>query len=106
VAQSHKSLVLKVILMGNSYVGKTSILNKYVRNVFVESSKPTIGVDFANKAITKDDLKSRSTSCCEDGVGCSNKGLACKIGNSNTNHHHQGTTTNGGTSSNQNPVYN
>jgi GTPase SAR1 family protein len=49
VIQSHKSLVMKVILLGSSNVGKTSIINKYVKNVFYENSKPTIGVDFANK---------------------------------------------------------
>lgn len=46
-------------------MGKTSILTKYVKNVFHESTKPTIGVDFANKAVTRDELKSRSTSCDE-----------------------------------------
>ena len=57
--------MLKVILLGDSSVGKTSILNKYVKNVFHENSKPTIGVDFANKAVKRDELKSRSTSCDE-----------------------------------------
>ena len=42
-------------------------MNKYIKNVFYENSKPTIGVDFANKPISKDDLKSRSTSC-DDGA--------------------------------------
>lgn len=54
---------MKVILLGNSSVGKTSIINKYVKNVFSDNLKPTIGVDFANKVIKKDDLISRSTSC-------------------------------------------
>ena len=38
-------------------------MNKYVKNVFVENSKPTIGADFANKPVKRVDLKSRSTSC-------------------------------------------
>ncbi len=58
-----KALPLKVILLGNSGVGKTSIINKYVKNVFHDNLKPTIGIDFANKPITTSELKSRSTSC-------------------------------------------
>ncbi|CDW75403.1 rab family gtpase [Stylonychia lemnae] len=58
---SPKQLVLKVIMLGNSGVGKTCIINKYVKNVFSDNIKPTIGVDFANKAISKDDLKSQDT---------------------------------------------
>lgn len=54
---------MKVILLGNSSVGKTSIINKYVKNVFSENLKPTIGVDFANKVLKRDELISRSTSC-------------------------------------------
>jgi len=56
---------MKVILLGSSGVGKTSILNKYVKNIFHDNLKPTIGVDFANKQISISELKSRSTSCDE-----------------------------------------
>ena len=62
---SCKQISLKIILLGNSAVGKTCIMNKYVKNVFVENSKPTIGADFANKPVKRIDLKSRSTSCGE-----------------------------------------
>lgn len=58
-----KAVPLKVILLGSSGVGKTSIINKYVKNVFQDNLKPTIGIDFANKPITTTELKSRSTSC-------------------------------------------
>eukprot|EP00347_Sterkiella_histriomuscorum_P002372 403368408 len=60
---SGKQIVLKVILLGDSSVGKTSIINQYVKKIFSDNLKPTIGVDFANQVIKKDDLKSRSTSC-------------------------------------------
>lgn len=40
---------LKVILLGNSNVGKTSIINKYVKGVFYDKPTATVGVDFANK---------------------------------------------------------
>jgi len=60
---SQKAIPLKVIMLGSSGVGKTSIINKYVKNIFQDNLKPTIGVDFANKPITNSELKSRSTSC-------------------------------------------
>ncbi len=40
-------------------------MNKYVKNAFIDNSKPTIGADFANKTIRREELKSRSTSCGE-----------------------------------------
>ena len=52
----------KVILLGNSGVGKTCIINRYVKNMFNELSKSTIGVDCMNKLIQKEDLRSSSTS--------------------------------------------
>lgn len=59
--------MLKVILLGSSNVGKTSILNRYVRNVFFESSKPTVGVDFVSKPVTREEIKTAcSTSCVAD----------------------------------------
>lgn len=42
----------KIILIGNSGVGKTSILNKYVKNIFDENYLSTIGVDYVVKNIT------------------------------------------------------
>jgi small GTP-binding protein len=51
-----------VILLGNSGVGKTCIINRYVKNMFNDLSKSTIGVDCLNKLIQKEDLRSSSTS--------------------------------------------
>ena len=65
-----KQTPMKVILLGSSGVGKTSILNKYVKNIFQDNLKPTIGVDFANKQISCNELKSRSTSCDEKTKAC------------------------------------
>ena len=45
-----------MILLGNAGVGKTCIINRYAGNGFIEHTKPTIGVDFANKAVNKDEL--------------------------------------------------
>jgi Ras-related protein Rab-4B len=42
----------KVILIGPSAVGKTSLLDRFIHNQFSQSYKLTIGVDFMNKDIT------------------------------------------------------
>lgn len=40
---------IKVILLGNVAVGKTSILNKFINNDFSFDTKPTIGIDFFSR---------------------------------------------------------
>lgn len=49
---------LKVILLGSQNAGKTSILNRYIKNTFYEKSQPTVGVDFESRAIAKEELAS------------------------------------------------
>jgi len=61
-----KVATLRVILLGSCNVGKTSIINKYVHGVFYEKPTTTVGVDFAKKSISRDELKQRSTSTCSD----------------------------------------
>ena len=41
--------------IGDSGVGKTSLLHKYVNNRFIEEHKATIGADFSTKEIMIDD---------------------------------------------------
>ncbi len=36
--------LFKCVLIGDSHVGKTQILSKYIDNYFVVDSKPTVGV--------------------------------------------------------------
>ena len=43
--------IFKIILIGNSGVGKSSILQRYIQKVFQESFASTIGVDFFMKTI-------------------------------------------------------
>jgi len=43
--------IFKLILIGNSGVGKSSILQRYMNKTFEESYKCTIGVDFLMKSI-------------------------------------------------------
>jgi Ras-related protein Rab-1A len=44
--------IFKLIVIGNSGVGKSSILQRYIQKIFKESYSSTIGVDFFMKSIT------------------------------------------------------
>jgi len=46
---------LKVIILGESGVGKTALLHKYVMGKFIEEHKATIGADFLTKDLTIED---------------------------------------------------
>ena len=43
--------LFKLLLIGNSSVGKSSLLFRFVENVWDDSFVPTIGVDFVSKII-------------------------------------------------------
>lgn len=47
----------KIILLGDSGVGKTNILNRLTKNQFDHSSKATVGVEFYIKHIEVEDQK-------------------------------------------------
>lgn len=40
-----------VILVGDTGVGKTHILSRYIKNALPKNKYPTIGVEFATKAV-------------------------------------------------------
>jgi len=55
-SSSHKKKVLlKVIILGDSGVGKTSLMNMYVHKRFSAQYKATIGADFLTKEVMIDD---------------------------------------------------
>ena len=56
-SEQEAQIVLKLLLLGDSSVGKTSILNKYISNKFDESSISTVGVDYMDKIIDYNKFK-------------------------------------------------
>merc|ERR1712070_470664 len=46
--------LFKVVLIGDSGVGKSNLLTRFTRDEFKQDSKSTIGVEFATKTITVD----------------------------------------------------
>ena len=43
--------LIKIVLIGDSGVGKSNLLSQFARNQFIPDSKTTIGVEFATKSI-------------------------------------------------------
>lgn len=54
---SRKKTLLKVIILGDSGVGKTSLMQQFVNSKFLHQYKATIGADFLTKEITVDGNK-------------------------------------------------
>lgn len=56
-----KKALLKVIILGDSGVGKTSLMNRYHSGKFTGQYKATIGADFLSKEITIDGSDRKAT---------------------------------------------
>jgi len=52
---SNYDYLFKVVLIGDSGVGKSNLLSRFTRNEFNLESKSTIGVEFATRSIVVDD---------------------------------------------------
>ena len=50
--EDNYEMMVKVVLVGDSGVGKTNIMSKYLKNEFREDSKATVGVEFGAKTFT------------------------------------------------------
>lgn len=44
---------LKIVIIGNSGVGKTSMINRYLKKTFNENSSSTIGAMFLTKMVER-----------------------------------------------------
>jgi len=56
MAMARKTALLKVIILGDSGVGKTSLMNQYVNKKFTNQYKATIGADFLSKELMIDGI--------------------------------------------------
>ena len=57
--ESLPAIQYKVILLGESSVGKTSLLQRYIDGTFTESSTATVGLDLRYKDLDKNNKKIR-----------------------------------------------
>ncbi|EGG25168.1 Rab GTPase [Cavenderia fasciculata] len=49
--EEENDYLFKIVIIGDSAVGKSNLLNRFTRNEFTEKTKATIGVDFGTKSI-------------------------------------------------------
>lgn len=52
---SSNELIFKILILGESRVGKSSILNQFTENVFTENIPPTLGIDYKIKKVKIED---------------------------------------------------
>jgi Ras-related protein Rab-11A len=50
-------MIFKIVLIGDSGVGKTNILCRYIKNEFNINTKSTVGVEFGSKNITHENYR-------------------------------------------------
>lgn len=55
MSEARRKTLLKVVLLGDSGVGKTSLMNQYVERRFSNQYKATLGVDFLVKEVVIDE---------------------------------------------------
>ena len=55
--------LVKIVIIGNSNVGKTALLTRYISHTFPTDSKPTIGIDTNFKIIKKDKNRIKINFC-------------------------------------------
>ena len=54
-ADDEYDYLFKVVLIGDSGVGKSNLLSRFTKNEFSLESKSTIGVEFATRSLNVDD---------------------------------------------------
>lgn len=55
IADEDYDYLFKLVLIGDSSVGKTNLLSRFTKNEFSIESKATIGVEFATKSVHVDE---------------------------------------------------
>jgi GTPase SAR1 family protein len=51
--------MIKILVIGNSYTGKTSIVNRFTQNKFDANYKATVACDFAMKILKLEETELR-----------------------------------------------
>jgi len=54
-----KEFVFKIVILGDSAVGKTSLINQYVEKMFQEDYKPTLGANIIRKDVIIDGINAK-----------------------------------------------
>ena len=54
-----REFVFKIVIIGDSAVGKTSLINQFVESSFSEDYKPTLGANIVRKDVNMDNTKVR-----------------------------------------------
>ncbi|MBN1802772.1 MAG: GTP-binding protein [Candidatus Lokiarchaeota archaeon] len=54
-----KEFVFKITVLGNSAVGKTSLINQYIEQSFKEDYKPTLGANIIRKDVFIDEINAK-----------------------------------------------
>ena len=69
--KNHNSydMLFKIVLIGDSGVGKSNLLSRFTRNEFCLESKSTIGVEFATRSIQARQHCCCCCRCCGRGIG-------------------------------------
>jgi GTPase SAR1 family protein len=53
--QEHYDMLFKIVLIGDSGVGKSNLLSRYTKDEFKINSQSTIGVEFATRTLKVQD---------------------------------------------------
>ena len=59
MAENKYDMIIKIVLLGDSGVGKTNLVLRYTKGSFQTGSRPTIGMDFISKDINLLDCKAK-----------------------------------------------
>ena len=46
-----REFVFKIVILGNAAVGKTSLINQFIENAFMDDYKPTLGANIIRKDV-------------------------------------------------------
>jgi small GTP-binding protein domain len=50
-SEEEYDFLYKIVLVGDSNVGKTNLISRYIKNTLPKNSNPTIGVEFATRVV-------------------------------------------------------